>query len=82
MSGCNLMVYVGVLYAQGSIAEELFETLMEYHKFTVQLLSAQAAPNSEVHTAYLQRFKVWCSKLQVPYGWNLNLISWHDINHV
>lgn len=52
------MVYVGVLYAQGSIAEELFETLMEYHKFTVQLLSAQAAPNSEVHTAYLQRFKV------------------------
>jgi hypothetical protein len=45
-------------------------------------LSAQAAPNSEVHTAYLQSFKVWCSKLQVPYDWNLNLISWHDINHV
>ncbi|KAG0582022.1 hypothetical protein KC19_3G027100 [Ceratodon purpureus] len=40
-------VSAAILRLKGTIADDLFEVLMEYHKCTVQLLSLQAATNSE-----------------------------------
>lgn len=40
-------VSAAILRLKGSIADDVFEVLMEYHKCTVQLLSLQAAANSK-----------------------------------
>lgn len=40
-------VSAAILRLKGTIADDLFEVLMEYHKCTVQVLSLQAAANSE-----------------------------------